>query len=321
MTRVLVTGATGFVGRALIDELVKAGFAVTAAVRDAAITPRWPETVRTVAVGPIDGNTDWSAALDGAERIVHLAGIAHHPISDDATTIARYTVVNVNGTAALATAAARAGAARLLFLSSIKVNGEATTDRAFTESDAPAPEDIYGRSKWQAEQALTTIGRDTGLAVTIIRSPLVYGPGVRGNFASLLRLCDTPLPLPFGAIRNRRSLIARGNLVSAIVTALGHPAAAGETFLVRDGEDLSTAELVRRLRRALHRPPRLVPVPTGLLAGAARLLGRGAMADRLLGSLAVDDRKIRAKLQWQPPMRCDAALAETAAALRAARGS
>jgi UDP-glucose 4-epimerase len=317
MTRVLVTGATGFVGRALVEALVDSGFAVTAAVRDTATAPRWPDAVRVAAIGEIGGRTHWDAALDGVERVAHLAGIAHHPIADDAATAVRYTAVNVEGTAALADAAARAGVARLLFLSSVKVNGERTSLRPFTETDVPAPEDVYGRSKWQAEQALATIARAGGLPVTIIRSPLVYGPGVRGNFASLLRLCDTPLPLPFGAIDNRRSLIARANLVSAVIAALNHPAAAGETFLVRDGEDLSTATLVRHLRRALGRPPRLVPVPAVLLAGATRLLGRGAMTDRLLGSLAVDDGKIREKLQWQPPMRCDSALAEAATALHA----
>jgi UDP-glucose 4-epimerase len=316
MTRILVTGANGFVGRALVDELLKSGYPVTAAVRDTTAIPPWPDTIRVVTVGDIHGATDWHEALEGVERIVHLAGIAHHPIDDDTATAARYGAVNVDATTALATVAARAGAARLLFLSSVKVNGEATMARPFTEGDAPAPRDIYGRSKWQAEQSLARIAGATGLACTVIRSPLVYGPGVRGNFASLLRLCDTPLPLPLAAIHNRRSLIARANLVSAILAGLTHPAAANETFLARDGEDLSTTDLVRRLRRALGRPPRLVPLPAVLLAGAARLSGRADLADRLLGSLTVDDSKIRALLNWQPPIGPDQALAETAAAYR-----
>ena len=310
MTRILVTGANGFVGRALVEALVQAGGEVTAALRDGRNPAAWPAAVRIVKVGDITGETDWHPALDGVERIVHLAGIAHQPISDDGATTARYQAVNVAGTAGLASAAAQAGVARFVLLSSVKVNGETTTVRAFTEQDAPAPRDIYGRSKWQAEQALAQIAGATGLSYTVLRSPLVYGPGVGGNFASLIRLCDSPWPLPLGAIDNRRSLIARGNLVSAILAALSHPAAANQTFLLRDGEDLSTAELVRVIRQALGRPSRLLPVPPALLGGALRLIGRGGMADRLLGSLAVDDTKIRGRLNWHPPATPAQALAE-----------
>ena len=314
MTRILVTGANGFVGRALVDELLHSGFAVTAAVRDTAGLPTWPAAIRVVSVGDIHGATDWRAALEGVERIAHLAGLAHVTIADDDKTEALYRAVNVDGTAALAAAAAQGGVSRLLFLSSIKVNGEATTGRPFTAGDVAAPRDVYGRSKWQAEQSLDQIARATGMACTVIRSPLVYGPGVRGNFARLLRLCDTPWPLPLGAISNRRSLIARANLVSAMIAGLTHPAAANETFLLRDGEDLSTTELVRRLRRALGRAPRLVPVPAGLLAGTARRIGLGGMAERLFGSLTIDDSKIRRRLNWQPPVEPGQALAATATA-------
>lgn len=312
MTRILVTGATGFVGRALVEALVNAGYEVTAALRDGRIPPAWPPAVRAVEVGDIAGDTDWRQALDGVERIAHLAGIAHQPIAEDAATAARYHAVNVAGTAGLATAASQAGVARLVLLSSIKVNGETTTKRAFTEQDVPAPRDIYGRSKWQAEKSLAQIAATTTLSYTVLRSPLVYGPGVRGNFASLIRLCDSPWPLPLGAIHNRRSLIARGNLVSALIAALTHPAAANQTFLLRDGEDLSTTDLVRHLRQALGRPARLLPIPAGLLGGALRLSGHGAMADRLLGSLAIDDAKIRALLNWRPPATPAQALAEAA---------
>lgn len=311
MSRILVTGATGFIGRALVEALVQAGEPVTAALRDRRNPPAWPAAVRIVEVGDISGETDWRSALDGVERIIHLAGIAHQPIADDGATVARYHTVNVAGTAALASAAARAGAARLVLLSSVKVNGETTAGRAFTEQDTPAPRDIYGRSKWQAEQALTQIASATTLSYTVLRSPLVYGPGVGGNFASLIRLCDSPWPLPFGALDNRRSLIARGNLVSAILAALSHPAAANQTFLLRDGEDLSTAGLVRAIRQALGRPPGLLPIPPALLGGALRLIGRGGMADRLFGSLAVDDTKIRASLNWRPPVTPAQALSET----------
>lgn len=320
MGRVLVTGATGFIGRALVDELLTAGYEVTAALRNAAGPAPWHGSVRVLAVGEIDGSTDWRTALEGVESIVHLAGIAHQPIAEDDATVARYGAVNVDGTATLATAAASAGVKRMTFLSSIKVNGEETTTRPFTERDPPAPQDIYGRSKWQAEQALTRIAQETGLAATILRSPLVYGPGVGGNFASLLRLCDTPLPLPFGAINNRRSLIARANLIHAVIACLSHPAAANETFLMRDGEDLSTADLVRRLRRVMGRPARLLPVPPVLLTSFGSILGRGDMARRLVGSLAVDDGKLREILGWRPPRRIDDALAETVSAFRSNAG-
>jgi nucleoside-diphosphate-sugar epimerase len=319
MARVLVTGASGFIGRALVTALQAAGFEVTVALRRPADSPQDTAAVRTIIVGEIDASTDWRAALEGVTHVVHLAGIAHQPIAEDVATVVRYYAVNVNATAGLARAAAAAGVTRLVFLSSIKVNGEETGARPYTEADLPAPQDIYGRSKWQAEQTLADIARQTGLAVTVLRSPLVYGPGVGGNFASLLRLCDTSVPLPFGAIDNRRSLIARTNLVDAIIACLDHPAAAGETFLLRDGEDLSTAELVRRLRRALERPARLVPVPPKLLMDLARFVGRGKTARRLIGSLTVDDGKLRTMLDWQPPQTVEEALAETARALHPGR--
>lgn len=316
MARVLVTGTSGFIGRALLGALLDSGFEVTAASRKPVTVTNPPGAIRTTVIDDIHGSTDWRAALAEAALVVHLAGIAHQPIADDQATVARYQAVNVDGTAALATAAAAAGVKRFVFLSSIKVNGEATVERPFTEQDAPAPQDIYGRSKWQAEQALSHIAQQTGMECTILRSPLVYGPGVGGNVASLLRLCDTPVPLPFGAIDNRRSLIARANLIHALISCLTHPAAAHETFLLRDGEDLSTAALVRHLRRALGRPARLLPVPPALLNALGSLTGRGDMMRRLTGSLAVDDGKLRRALGWQPPRRVDDALAETAAAFR-----
>lgn len=316
MSRILVTGAAGFIGRALVSELLASGHDVTAVVRNPASTPRWSGAVRIV-TADIDGTTGWRAALDGIELIAHLAGIAHQPIAEDAATAARYRAVNLDGTVALAQAAASAGVRRLLFLSSIKVNGERTEHAPFTERDAPAPDDVYGRTKWQAEQALAGIAQNSNLEFTVLRSPLVYGPGVGGNFASLLRLCDTPLPLPFGAIDNRRSMIARGNLTHAMMACLGHPAAANGTFLVRDGDDLSTPELVRHLRRALGRPVRLLPVPPLSLTLAGRAFGRGGQARRLVDSLVIDDRLLREKLGWAPPVRAGQALAETAQAFRA----
>lgn len=315
MSRVLVTGAAGFIGRALVSELLASGHDVTAVVRKLARAPRWDGPVRVVAAD-IDGTTDWRAALDGVELIAHLAGIAHRPIRDDAATAARYRAVNLEGTVALARAAALTGVRRLLFLSSIKVNGERTGQAPFTEHDAPAPQDVYGRTKWQAEQALARIAQDSTLEFAVLRSPLVYGPGVGGNFASLLRLCDTALPLPFGAIDNRRSLIARTNLTHAIMTCLSHPAAANRTFLVRDGDDLSTPDLIRHLRRSLGRPVRLMAVPPECLTFVGGLCGHGAVMSRLVGSLAIEDRLLRETLGWMPPVRADQGLAETAKAFR-----
>ena len=277
MTRVLVTGATGFIGRALCADFTGSGWQVTAGdLRQ----PRWEE------------------ALRGIDAIVYLAGVAHTRASE-----ALYEEVNVAATERLALAATRAGVRRFVFVSSIKVNGEATPpDRPFRATDAPAPQDAYGRSKWRAEQSLAQV---PGLDVVVVRPPLVYGPGVRANFLRLLRLVDTGLPLPFGSIRNRRSLIFLGNLVSLLRRCAEHPGAAGKTFLAADGEDLSTPELVRRMGAALGRAPRLLPFPVFLLPS------------KLTASLAVDASDARDALAWQPPHTVDDALARTAAWYRA----
>ncbi len=316
MTRLLVTGANGFVGGALTEELIARGFDVTAATRRPANIAK----ARPVVIGEIGPATDWRDALAGVQTLFHLAGVAHSGIADDAAIAARYEAVNVQGSIALARQAAAAGVKRLVFMSSIKVNGEqAAPDAPYRESDVPAPQDIYGRSKRDAEAALRAIGRETGLEIVVLRSPLVHGPGARGNLANLLALCDSPWPLPFGALTgNRRSLVARANLIDALALAASHPAAAGEIFLLRDGDDLSTAALVRTLRRALGRPERLLPVPAALLAGAARLAGKGALADRLTGSLCVDDGKLRRLLGWRPVVSAEAGLAQMAAAFRRA---
>ena len=202
--------------------------------------------------------------------------------------------------------------ARFVFLSSVKVNGEATRGNPVTEDDTPAPEDAYATSKWEAEQTLAEASAGGGIETVVLRTPLVYGPGVKANFLSLLKLCDTALPLPLGGVDgNRRSLIYLGNLADALRRALVHGAAAGRTYLVRDSEDLSTAGLVRRIRRALRRPPRLVPVPAGVLRAALVVTGRRAAADRLLGSLAVDSSRIDRELGWTPPYTLDQGLHAT----------
>ena len=306
MSAVLVTGANGFVGRALTEALAASGHRVRRALR-------LPEaTGDAVAVGDIGPGTNWDAALAGIDSVVHLAARTHVLRETAPDALAAYRSVNVTGTERLARAAAARGVRRLVFLSSVKVNGERTGERPYTEEDAPRPEDGYGISKWEAEQALARIASETALPFTVLRPPLVYGPGVKGNFLRLTRLVARGLPLPLGAIDNRRSFIYVGNLVDAIIRALAAPRAAGATYLAADGEDLSTPALVRALAGALDVRPRLVSVPSAALRLAAAVAGRGAEFARLAGSLQVDSSRIRRELDWAPRYTPSQGLAETA---------
>lgn len=316
---VLVTGASGFVGNALVARLAAQGrYRVRAAVRrpvDA--LDRRAEQVR---IGDLDGATDWDAALAGVHAVVHAAARVHVMQDTAAEPLQAFRTVNVDGTLQLARRAVAAGVRRLVYVSSIKVNGEVTAPgRPFRADDPPAPADPYGVSKREAEDGLRALAATGALEVVIVRPPLVYGPGVRANFASLMRLVARGIPLPLGALDNRRTLVALDNLVDLIVTCLDHPAAANETFLAGDGEDLSTTDLVRRVGRALGRPARLIPVPAALLSLAARVVGRGAVAQRLCESLQVDTGKARRVLGWQPPVAVDTALEGVAAQFRARR--
>ena len=296
---VLITGANGFVGQGLCSRLSDQDLSVRAVKRSCAGAS---EAIESVAVGDIDGNTDWSDALTGCDSVVHLAARTH--IMNDTTLdpLSEFRKVNVDGTLNLARQAAMAGVKRFIFISSIKVNGEGTQlGQAFTADDVAAPEDAYGTSKAEAEAGLRQLSQETGIEVVIIRPPLVYGPGAKGNFASLLAWVSRGLPLPLGAItQNRRSLVGLDNLVDLILTCVVHPKAANQTFLVSDGEDLSTTELLQRMAQAMNRPALFLPLPTGLLAFAARLLGRKAVAQRLLGSLQVDIGKTCELLDWKP---------------------
>ena len=254
-----------------------------------------------VAVGDMSDHTDWSAALAGAEAVVHAAARVH--VMDDAATdpLAEFRRVNVEGTLNLARQAAAAMVKRFVFVSSVKVNGEATLPgRPFTADDVPAPLDPYGVSKMEAEQGLHQIAAQTGMAVVIIRPPLVYGPGVKANFAALMRAVQRGWPLPLGAVHNQRSLVALSNLVDFIVTCITHPQAANQTFLVSDGQDLSTTELVRGMAQAAGVPARLLPVPVWALQAGASLLGKGDAVQRLCGNLQVDISKARSLLGWVP---------------------
>lgn len=301
--RTLVTGATGFVGQALCLHLERRGHAVRRMVR----RPAAGLPGDSVVVGDIGPQTDWTRALDGVEVVVHLAARVHAP----RTQASEYQAVNNLGTSRLANAAASVGVRRLVLLSSVKVNGE-TTRRPFSEADPPGPQDDYARSKWDAEQALARIGAQTGLECVVLRPPLVYGPRVRANFLRLLEAVHRRRPLPLGAVENRRSLLFVGNLADAIERCVAAPDAAGQTFLLSDGEDVSTPELVRRLARALGVEARLLRVPPGVLRVAGLLAGRRSAVDRLLGSLQVDSSHLRHRLRWTPPFTLDAGLAETA---------
>lgn len=310
---ILVTGATGFVGGAVLRRMLADGrYSVVAAIR--AGGSGLPAGMRVVEVPCLASDTDWSAGLEAGGTVVHCAARAHVMNDQEADSLSVYRQVNVAGTLALARQAAEAGVRRFVFISSIKVNGERTMPgRPFRAVDAPAPDDAYGVSKWEAEQGLLGLARETGMEVTVIRPPLVYGPSVKGNFATMLRWVARGVPLPLGAVRhNRRSLVGLDNLVDLIVTCLDHPAAANQVFLAGDGEDLSTAALLERLAGALNRRVRFVAVPVWMLESAATLLGKRDIARRLCGSLQVDISKAREVLGWEPPVSVDEGLRQIA---------
>jgi nucleoside-diphosphate-sugar epimerase len=304
-TLIAVTGATGFVGQAVVRELASLAFNVRAVVRTVSSGSKPPNSnITYTAIGEINSHTDWSAALTGVDCVIHCAARAHVMNETQADALAAYRAVNVQGTHRLAEQAAAAGVKRLVFLSSVKVNGE-TTDglpRPFGVSNDAKPEDPYGISKWEAEQALWEVSAKTGLEVVIVRPPLVYGPGVKGNLARLLKLVRSGVPVPLGAVRNKRSLIGLDNLVDLLICCVDHPVAAGQTFLVSDGQDLSTPDLLRHMAAAMGRSARLFPVPVSLLRAAASALGKQAEIDRLVGSLQIDSSHTRQVLGWVPPV-------------------
>ncbi|ULX57900.1 UDP-glucose 4-epimerase [Ectothiorhodosinus mongolicus] len=299
----MVTGASGFVGAALCRELDARGFAVRGAVRSLHSSFSLASGIEPVAVGNLDAATDWSSALAGVDCVIHCAARAHVMHETEADALAAYRSVNVDGSRHLAEQAAAAGVRRLVYLSSIGVLGIHTNGRGpFFVSDASNPVEDYAVSKWEAEQALWAVAANTGLEVVVVRPPLVYGPGAKGNLARLLKLVRSGVPLPLGAVHNQRSLIGLDNLVDLLIRCVDHPAAAGQTLLVSDGEDVSTPDLLRHMAAGLGRSARLVPVPVPLLRLAGRALGKQAEVDRLVGSLQIDSRHTRELLDWTPPV-------------------
>jgi len=309
--RTLITGASGFVGRALVTELLRCGHAVRAVVRRPA---EFPAGIEAVNAGEITESTDWSAALRGVETVFHLAARVHRRGDAGPATEGQYRRINCDATVSLARAAIAAGARHFVFASSVKVMGETSADRPLTESDTASPQDAYGRSKFAAEQELARLADQ--IRVSIVRSPLVYGPGVRANFLSLLRLADSPWPLPLGAARSPRSMVYAGNLVDAMIACATVAHDSPATYFVSDGQDLAVAELIALLRQALGRPIRLFALPAPLLATAARVVGRADAAQRLFSPLQVDIGRITRELGWRPPHDQRTALRETAGWLR-----
>ena len=297
--KILVTGANGFIGTHLCETLAKSGHQVRSTARS--LDPK-SSTTREMIICDLESADNLDHLTTGCEAIVHLAGRAHVMSDDPATSESLYVSANVDATKKLARSASRTGVKRMILMSSVKVNGESTTiDTPFTSHDTPNPQDPYGRSKARAEQALWDVTSTSGLEGVVIRPPLVYGPGVRANFASLIGIVGRGIPLPLGSIQNKRSFVSLDNLVDLIATTLQSPNAAGNTFLVSDGHDLSTPDLIRSIASALDQSPKLFPFPSALLKLAATATGKRSAYDRLCGSLTVDIALTKQKLSWSPP--------------------
>jgi nucleoside-diphosphate-sugar epimerase len=303
--KILVTGATGFVGSALCAEMKRRTIPFVPAVR----ASTRPDQFQT---GDLSGPVDWAAAVSGCSAVVHLAGRVHRMQEQLADPLATYRAMNVTATLELARAAALDGVRRFLFVSTVKVNGEATHAQPFSSSDVPQPADPYAQSKWEAEQGLREIGAQSAMEIVIVRPPLVYGPGVRANFLRLMQLVQAGVPLPLGAVvNNRRSLVGIDNLVDFLLLCVTAPDAAGKTFLISDQHDLSTADLIRLIAAAMGKPARLLPVPPSWLSGIASALGKGRAADRLLGSLQVDATLASRLLGWTPVISVEEGIRRT----------
>jgi nucleoside-diphosphate-sugar epimerase len=313
--RVLVTGADGFVGRYVCRKLIESGYSLRAGVRNAESIPDLQRAVPGLSasslLGDLGANPELRGPLAGVSAVVHLAARVHVMSDSSGNPLQEFRRVNVVGTKFLARVAAEAGVQRFIFVSTIKVNGDTTAGEPFNVDMPPAPQDAYANSKWEAEEALRSVAEESGLEVVVVRPPLVYGPGVRGNFLRLMSLVDRALPLPWPRRENCRSMIGAENLADFLVRCVEHPNAAGQSFLVKDSEDVSTRELIARLARLLGRPVRLVPVPEPLIRLAASLTMKKEAASRVLDSLVIDSDCAQRLLKWVPPVTLDEGLAAT----------
>ena len=310
--RILVTGASGFIGRALCARLLADGFLVRGVVRELSRSVSLPQGMKIVPIGSIGPDTDWTDVMNGIDSVIHLAARVHIMQERAMDPLQEFRRVNFHGTERLARQAAQSGVKRFVFMSTIGVNGSTSGSRAFNESDDLGPHNPYAVSKLDAELGLREISAKTGMEVVVVRAPLVYGPGNPGNFLRLLNAVANGWPLPVAAINNRRSLIYLGNLIDAVMRCITHPRAAGQVYLASDGDDVSTPELIRRVAAALGRRARLFPFPPALMHMAGNLLGKSAAIESLLGSLTIDSGKIRRELEWKPPYSMEEGLKETA---------
>lgn len=295
--KILVTGATGFIGKNLCQALSKQNHEIVAVSRSAVKTNNNITFIHKA----LTKETDWEDVLEGVDLIIHLAGRAHVMKEASENPYLAYAEINVDATKHLATQAAASGVKRFIYLSSVKVNGERTNKATFNEEDIPQPEDDYGKSKWEAEKILTNIAKEADMEIVIIRPPLVYGVGVKANFKSLIKLAQLNIPLPFGRIANKRSLVFIENLINFIVLCTHHPLAANQTFLVSDDDDVSTTQMIKYIKVANGKRNLLLPIPQHWLSFLFKLIGKSSLSDRLLGNLQVDITKARSLLNWKPP--------------------
>jgi nucleoside-diphosphate-sugar epimerase len=310
MATVFVTGATGFIGRAVCAKMLKSGWKVKAAVRKGSVLPVLPDGVETVVFAPLEECRSSAQDFYGVDTVIHLAARVHIPKRAVERSIDAFRKVNVLGTEHLARIAAKAGVKRFIFISSVKVNGEGDP-KPYAEKDTPHPRDIYGISKLEAEDSLSRISGETGLKTVILRLPLVYGPGAKANFKNLIKLVKAGPPLPFKGLSNRRSFLYIGNLVDAIFNCAVHPRAVGETFMVSDGQDVSTPDLIMIIAGAMRKKAVLFYLPAGILEGLCKIAGKDDELEKLTGTLLVDSRKIRDLLGWNPPFTLEEGIKET----------